>query len=86
MSRASPSERHVFGVDATIHPITKMALETGSGALPPDQQARIHCDVIEHQHGKHAGDKMRALLKATADEAAAAAELAEAETSDDEQA
>ena len=79
MSNASRSEQHVFGVQAQIHPITKMALETGSGALPPDQQAQLHCDVIEHQHGKHAGDAMRAALKAAAYETAAAEKLAESE-------
>lgn len=78
MADASPAEKHVFGTDAQIHPITKMALETGSGCLPPDQQAQIHCDVIEHHHGKKAADDMRAQLKAAADLAAAEVEVEQA--------
>jgi hypothetical protein len=35
-------ERHVFGDDAKLHPITKMPLEQGSGALSADKQAAQH--------------------------------------------
>lgn len=54
----------VFGQHADIHPVTHMPLENGSGALPPDQQAQIHCDVIEQKQGKAAGDEMREKVRA----------------------
>lgn len=79
MTDASPAEKHVFGAAAQIHPITKMALETGSGSLPADQQAQIHCDVIEHHHGKHAAEEMRAKLKASADLKTAEVEVEQAD-------
>lgn len=58
------AERNVFGADATYHDITGMPLENGRGALPHDQQAMLHCDVIEQRDGKAAADAMRAKLKA----------------------
>jgi len=42
----SREQQQVFGVDAVRHPITGMVLEQGSGALPPDEQARQHLQVI----------------------------------------
>ena len=78
---ASQAEKNTFGADVKLHPITKMPLEQGRGALPHDQQAMMHCDVIEHQHGKHHADAMRRELAAsrTIDEAKAEIEQDEVE-------
>lgn len=53
---------HVFGVDHQIHPVTKMPLETGVGALSIEQQAMLHIAEIHRMHGKEAADNMRAAL------------------------
>jgi hypothetical protein len=56
----SKTERHVFGADATLHPITGMVLEQGSGALSPDEQARrVHVPQIASTDGI---DAARAIL------------------------
>lgn len=59
----SQAEKNVFGADAEAHPVTGMAIEKGRGALPPDVQANIHCNIIEAQNGKEAADEMRAKVK-----------------------
>ena len=77
MDPASRAEMNVFGEGAKAHPVTGMALEQGIGALSEQEQAHMHCDVIEHHHGKHHADIMRARVKTfyqiVADEAAAIA-------------
>jgi hypothetical protein len=55
-------EMRVFGVDSKLHPITNMPLEQGVGAWPPDQQALLHCQIIEERDGKPAADAMRRKL------------------------
>lgn len=55
MTDASQAEKNVFGSEAQIHPITKMALETGRGSLSADQQAVLHLQAIEEV----VADKMR---------------------------
>jgi hypothetical protein len=60
-----PNEKLVFGSDAKRHEITGMILEQGSGALPPDEQARlIHLPQIAATQGQAAADAM--LIKLTA--------------------
>jgi len=61
---ASRAEMNVFGEGAQAHPVTGMAIERGIGALSEQDQAHMHCDVIEHHHGKHHADKMRAKVRA----------------------
>ncbi len=56
------TERLVFGEEATRHPITGIPIELGSGALPADQQAILHCQVIEETEGRAAADAMRKKL------------------------
>lgn len=58
------ADRNVFGANSAYHDITGMPLENGRGALPIDQQALLHCNVIEQREGKAAADAMRAKLKA----------------------
>jgi hypothetical protein len=41
----------VYGEDASYHPVTKMAIQRGSGALSIPEQARGHLRVIAHHHG-----------------------------------
>jgi hypothetical protein len=49
-----PTEQAVFGVDAKRHEITGMVLEQGSGALPPDEQARlVHLPQIAATQGRN---------------------------------
>lgn len=64
MPELAQAQKNVFGEDAKLHPITMMPLEQGSGALPHDQQAQIHCDYIERTQGKLAADAMRAKVAA----------------------
>lgn len=56
------AEKNVFGAASTYHDITGMPLETGIGSLPHDQQAQLHCNVIEHREGKASADAMRKKL------------------------
>jgi hypothetical protein len=42
-------EKEVFGVDAQVHRITGMPIETGSGALDPDEQAIGHMGELEYE-------------------------------------
>lgn len=62
MPELAQAEKNIFGEDAKYHPVTMMPLEQGRGALPPDQQALIHCMEIERRHGKHVADAMRRKL------------------------
>ena len=39
-------ERRIYGEGVKIHPVTSMPLEVGYGALPPDQQAVNHLNVL----------------------------------------
>jgi hypothetical protein len=42
----------VYGIDVRFHPITKLPLENGSGALPDDEQAlQIHLPHILRRDG-----------------------------------
>jgi hypothetical protein len=59
MSEPSRMEKNVFGFDVRLHPITGMPIEQGSGALPDDEQALLHCDAIEKAHGRELADAMR---------------------------
>jgi hypothetical protein len=65
----SRDEAAVFGVDAKLHPITKMPLEQGVGHLPADQQAVGHFLTMCGQLGatceryKVAGDVERGHIR-----------------------
>lgn len=64
---ATNAEKHVFGNDVRLHPITKRPLESGIGCLPDDMQAlNVHCVDIERESGRAKADEMRAKLKAAA--------------------
>jgi hypothetical protein len=55
----------VFGPDVKLHPITRRPLENGSGALPPDDQARhVHVPHILKTHGIAAARAVLAKLDA----------------------
>ena len=41
----------VFGADVSFHPVTKMAIQRGSGALSIPEQARQHLSVIAQHRG-----------------------------------
>lgn len=62
MAEPTQLQRDVFGHDVQLHPLTGMVLEQGSGALPPHQQARLHCVEIEKLYGKKAADVIRKRL------------------------
>jgi hypothetical protein len=54
-----PTEQAVFGADAKRHEITGMILEQGSGALPPDEQARrVHLPYIARTQGVAVAEAM----------------------------
>jgi hypothetical protein len=74
---ASQAEKNVFGADVKLHPITKMPIEQGLGALSDDAQAQIHCQFIERSSGKHAADEMRRRLTDTDTIRTAEADMAE---------
>lgn len=60
-----PNEAAVFGSDAVRHPITGMILEQGSGALPPDEQARrVHLPFIAQTQGIAVAEAMLIKLDA----------------------
>jgi hypothetical protein len=59
-------EKHTFGADAKRNPVTGMVLEQGVGAWPADQQALLHCQIIEERDGNAAADAMRRKLRAAA--------------------
>lgn len=55
-----------------IHPVTKMPLEDGHGALPEHVQAAHHCNAIEAEGDKPRADGLRKKLGVpTSDEIAA---------------
>ena len=56
------AQANVFGADSDVHPVTKMPLEKGIGALPHRQQAELHCVQIHLRDGKEAADEMRQKL------------------------
>lgn len=57
----SQAELAVYGNSAR-HPVTEMPLERGVGALPVNQQARLHLKVIAQTQGREAADAMRERL------------------------
>ena len=60
-------EKAIYGVDAKRHQITGMVLEQGSGAWPPDMQARhIHLPEIARTQGTAAAKAMLVELDAAA--------------------
>lgn len=59
-----------------LHPITGMHLEDGSGHLPDDVQAALHCDTIEACGDKARADELRGKLGIETTEQAAAREAA----------
>jgi hypothetical protein len=54
----------IYGAEAGFHPVTKMAIQRGSGALSIPEQARGHLRVIAHHHGVDVAMKVRADLEA----------------------
>jgi hypothetical protein len=52
-------QRAVFGVNATLHPVTGMPLENGIGHLSDNAQAELHCRQIDREQGRAAGNEMR---------------------------
>jgi hypothetical protein len=63
----SPDEAQAFGHDAVRHPVTKMPLEQGIGALSPDQQARLlHLPIITAKEGPEVAAAMLQKLDAAA--------------------
>jgi hypothetical protein len=62
-----PNEILCFGADAVRHPVSGMLLEQGSGALPPDEQARrIHLPYIARTQGAAAAQVVALKLDAEA--------------------
>ena len=53
------ADDNVFGEGHEIHPITKMPIEAGRGALPIDQQVMGHLRMIQAERGEGAADVMR---------------------------
>jgi hypothetical protein len=63
----SPSEKAVFGADAVRHPLSELPIEQGSGALSPEQQARlVHVPYIAQTQGVAAAEAMLIKLDAEA--------------------
>jgi hypothetical protein len=63
----SGPEADALGLGAKYHPITRMVLEQGSGALDPDAQARVlHVPIIARTEGEAAAAAMLAKLDAAA--------------------
>jgi hypothetical protein len=84
MERPDPShpltvpEKLVFGVDAQRHPITGYVLEQGYGALSENEQAELHCRIIDAEEGRAAGNELRRKVGLpVAEDIAAANALAE---------
>ena len=62
-----PNEKAVFGDNAERHPITGLPIELGSGALPPDEQARrVHLPYIARTQGISVAEAMLVELDAAA--------------------
>lgn len=67
MSDLTPMEKLVFGQNARLHPITTLPLESGSGCLSDDLQARVcHLPVIAREQGQAAAQAILALLNKAA--------------------
>jgi hypothetical protein len=63
----SLTEQACFGADAVRHPLTGLVIEQGSGALPPDEQARrIHLPYIARTQGVAAAEAILIKLDAAA--------------------
>ena len=53
-----------YGIDIRFHPITKLPLQNGSGALPDNEQAmRTHLPLIFQTQGRAAYEAMKAKLE-----------------------
>jgi hypothetical protein len=52
-------ERNTFGADARRHPQTGHVLQQGYGALSESGQAEQHCQIIDAEDGRAAGNEMR---------------------------
>jgi hypothetical protein len=52
-------EKLVFGADARRHPVAGFVLEQGYGALSESAQAEQHCQTIDAEDGRAAGNEMR---------------------------
>jgi hypothetical protein len=64
----------VYGHAVRFHPVTKLPLQQGSGALPDDEQAlQIHLPLIAQAHGMAAAQAMHAKLTKSPPEVIAAA-------------
>jgi hypothetical protein len=60
-----PNGKLVFGSNAKRHEITGLPLEQGSGALPPDDQARrVHLPYIARTQGPAAAEAVLIRLNA----------------------
>jgi hypothetical protein len=84
MERPDPShpltvmEKNTFGPDARRHQTTGYVLEQGYGALPENEQAELHCRIIDAEDGRAAGNELRRKCKLpVAEDIAAANALAE---------
>lgn len=64
---ASQAEKNVFGHDVKIHPITKMPIENGLGALPEHEQALNHLRSIEAERGEQVEMRKQLGVKTSAD-------------------
>ena len=63
-----PNEKLVFGSNAKRHEITGLPIELGSGALPPDEQARrVHLPYIARTQGISVAEAMLVELDAAAE-------------------
>jgi hypothetical protein len=61
--RSRHEEKIVFGADAQLHPTTGLPLETGIGALTPDEQVVQHRKVIEEKHTRTQLDELAAATR-----------------------
>ena len=59
----TPTECHVFGVDARRHPVLGFVVEQGHGALPERAQVELYVRQIE-QTDRAAADALRRRLAA----------------------
>jgi hypothetical protein len=56
---ADQATKNIYGDNVRIHPVTKMPLEQGSGALPDHLQIQNHLTTIERDQGLKVADDMR---------------------------
>jgi hypothetical protein len=59
---ADQATKNTYGHDVRIHPVTKMPIEQGSGALPEHQQVLNHIAAVEREQGSKAANAMRKKL------------------------